>query len=264
MTHNDRQIVFHLGFQKTGTTSIQAMLNANKNLLQDIDLRAYGDATKDLRVAGRGYCASPTDKNLQRLRRALKSHISGFLAGDKKHCLISDENILGRVPYGDTGDILTWAKRILPVIEQELNGISARFVFYTREQVGWLPSLYKQSVKRARVTATFDVWKARSPIELDCTGWRPELQSYSTIPVEFISMEQELKSGDTLGTALLVRLGVDPGILPSFVGADVLNTSLSARALQVMRLINRMPLSDRRVLRISELVETFDRGLGNS
>ncbi len=48
----DQDILFHLGFQKTGTTTIQAMLNANADRFPDLDIRAYGDATKDLRETG--------------------------------------------------------------------------------------------------------------------------------------------------------------------------------------------------------------------
>lgn len=257
-----QQMLFHLGFQKTGTTSIQALLNANRARLTGIDIRAYGDATKDLRVAGRTYCADPTPKREARLRDALRGHVDRFRSGDDAACLISDENILGRVAYGPTGDVLSWGKRILPMIEEAAAGLDLQFVFYTRAQAAWRSSIYKQSVKRAGETRSLEGWSSAAPFTgdwPDWSDWQQQLQGACAAPVEFLSMEEEIASDLPLGAGVLRRLGVSDADIAELATVSPQNTSLSERAICLMRMINHLPLSDRRRLKISEYIEARDR-----
>lgn len=257
-----RLILFHLGFQKTGTTSVQAMLNANRDALAGIDIRAYGDATKDLRVAGRTYCADPTPERAARLRKALGGHVERFRAGDARACLISDENILGRVAYGPAGDVVSWGKRILPMIEECAAGLQVRFVFYTRAPEPWRQSIYKQSVKRAGETRNLKGWVQAAPFAgdwPDWTGWQRQLQSACAAPVEFLSMEAELAGDLPLGAGVLQRLGVENAVIAGLSTVRPQNTSLSDRAIGVMRVINHLPLTDRRKIRISEYIEAREQ-----
>ena len=248
-------MVFHLGFQKTGSTTMQAFLNRNAEALPEIDVRAYGDATKDLRVSGRNWCADPSPARWQRLADALDRHVERFAAGRAQVCLISDENVVGRVGYGPTGDVLRWSEAILPLIAERAAAFDPGFVFYTRAPDRWLRSLYNQSVKRARVTQGFERWAAAAPFEVDWPAWRERLASAAGRPVTFLSMEEELASGRPLGAGLLVECGVPPDVAASLPAAEARNASLSERSLRLMRLVNRLPLGDRRVIRFSEWLE---------
>ncbi len=52
MTGTDRNIVTHLGFPKTGTTTIQSLLDANTARLEpELTIAAKGDLTLQLRKA---------------------------------------------------------------------------------------------------------------------------------------------------------------------------------------------------------------------
>lgn len=261
--HPRRLLLFHLGFQKTGTTSAQAWLTHNSGALPEIDLRSSGDATKDLRSAGRSYCAAPSAKTEQRLRDALRRHIDRFALGERDLGLISDENILGRTAYDATGDILSWAKRVLPIIEQCVQAaprpLQTEFLFYTRETGPWLRSMYNQAVKRARVTGSFDRWLAGAPFVVDWDQWRADMQAEVSTPVRFLPMEADLAQQAPIGAALLARLGVDSARIAALAPVRSQNASLSPGALRAMRWINRLPLSDRRILQISEWVERRDQ-----
>lgn len=258
----DQDILFHLGFQKTGTTTIQAMLNANADRFPDLDIRAYGDATKDLRVAGRNYCADPSAERRGKLELALNRHVDRTRENGKP-CLISDENILGRVPYSSAGDVLTWAGMILPMIEASCSDLSIRFVFYTRQPDAWLHSSYNQAVKRGRVSVDFETWRNNAPFTVDWAAWRDRIQRLCEAPVEFVGMEDELDRHGFLGARLLHRMGVAPASWPDLVQPDVQNPSLPENALRLMRLVNRLPLPDSQVIRISETVENlFAKGTG--
>jgi hypothetical protein len=254
-----RTIIFHLGFQKTGTTSIQAMLNANAACLGNVDLRAYGPATQDLRTAGRRWCADPTRGRQARLESVLEDHVVRFRAGSAPVCLISDENILGRVPWASTGDILTWGRSILPMVESASKGLDLQIVFYTRSPSRWLRSLYNQSVKRARVTASFDTWAADAPFTVDWPRWQRDLQTTVEAPVTFVAMEDEIGPDRLLGATLLRLAGVTDETIAGIVPPPVQNTSLSPRAIALMRLVNRLPIRDRLLLKVSEAVERMDQ-----
>ena len=251
-------MVFHLGFQKTGSTTMQAFLNRHAAALPAIDIRAYGDATKDLRISGRNWCADPTPARWQRLSDALDRHVESFGAGDASVCLISDENIVGRVGYGPTGDVVRWSEAILPLIAERAAAFDPCFVFYTREPDRWLRSLYNQSVKRARVTARYQRWAAAAPFEVDWNTWRERFTAAGRRPVTFLSMEEEIASGRPLGAGLLIEAGVPPSVAEALPGVEARNASLSERSLRLMRLVNRLPLSDRRVIRFSEWLEKQD------
>ncbi len=255
------KITFHLGFQKTGTTSIQALLNANQSRLPNVAVRAYGYSTKDLRVAGRNYCAAPDEKNKEKLVNALDNHFAAVRSSGKPFCLISDENILGRVPYSESGDVVSWAEKILPIIESCSVGTEISFHFYTRNAKSWLQSIYRQSVKRARVTSSFDQWIAAAPFSgqwPDWDNWKTRITNSVSAPVIFTSMDAELNSGAILGTSLLESVGVSKKTVDSLTVVSPKNLALSDTALKFMRFVNRLPLKDQHTLRISERVEQLD------
>ncbi len=256
------RVILHLGFQKTGTTTIQEMLNANVARLGDIDLRAYGTATQDLRTAGRQWCADPTPARQARLAAVLKDHADRFREGKAKVCLISDENILGRVPWAPTGDVRGWGRAILPMMEAAFDGLDLQFVFYTRAPSRWLRSLYNQSVKRARVTASFEAWVADAPFTVDWPQWQADLQATVAAPVTFIAMEDETGPDRLLGAALLRLAGVAEETIAGISPPAVQNSSLSPGALSLMRLVNRLPIGDRLRLRLSDTVARMDQPRG--
>ncbi|WP_424832393.1 hypothetical protein [Ruegeria sp.] len=260
MTFTPR-VIFHLGFQKTGTTSVQALLNSNLSLLSDVDVRVYGDATKDLRAAGKNFCAEPSPDREKELIKTLERHFSLVFDNGKPVCLISDENILGRVPYSNTGDVVSWAERILPVIEGCASGTDLAFHFYTRPAESWRNSMYRQCVKRAGVTGSYGVWARSSPFQEDWPDWKEwadRISKATSAPVTFTCMDEELKSGAVLGTALLENAGLSEAAINALIPVERQNMALSDAALQFMRFVNLLPLKERLRLRISERVEAFD------
>ena len=257
-----KRIIFHLGFQKTGTTSIQRFLNENAPLVPEIDIRAYGDATKALRVRGRRYCATGSERDRAALESAVDDVLDDFRAGSSRLAIVSDENILGRVSYDETGHILLWAERILPILSERAADLAPEFAFYTRAPDRWFASLYNQAVKRGGVTAGFDRWRAAVPFEVEWPEWRARFEAAAGRPVSFLSMEEELASGLPLGSGLLRLAGVGEDRIAALRPVPVENASLSGRALGVMRLVNRLPLSHRNLMKVSEWVERRDRALG--
>lgn len=248
-------MLFHMGFQKTGTTSIQSLLNENAADLSGIDIRAYGKATRDLREAGKSWCHSPSAAARQSIVSAVARYRDSLIASGRHACIVSDENILGRGEHGAHGYVLTWGEAILPIIAEAAKGVRPMFVFYTRSPEAWLRSLYNQLVKRARETATYEEWRRSLPYTVDWQVWHTRLQAATDAKVVFVSMEEELASDGWLGRTLLDKAGIPRETSASLRRPALRNPSLSERGLAIMRYVNRLPVPDKFVLRFSEALE---------
>lgn len=154
--------VLHLGFHKTGTTSVQAALSAHAAQLlpfQIVVLQTASRALRDATHAARFYSAHPRAKPLAALRAALTQWVQGL---DKtRPLLLSSEDFAGHMP-GNRG-VTSYAAA--PVIAAELTrALMPHFVpqvlITTRAPQAWLRSVHWQNAKHDHMMMGIDEFSA--------------------------------------------------------------------------------------------------------
>ncbi|WP_368184892.1 hypothetical protein [Aestuariibius sp. HNIBRBA575] len=160
-----RRIIIHAGFHKTGTTTIQNFLRHNGKLIYPHSamllpgkLRSAA-AAMALRYSSTGRAVYATS-----FGEELREMMSNISVG-KRSVLISDENLIGRMPGRDgqlgypkiTDLILCLRDAVLDSFGPDLD---IHYVFTTRDRDAWLQSLYQHNVTRGRLTQNYDEFDA--------------------------------------------------------------------------------------------------------
>ncbi len=160
-----RRIIFHAGFHKTGTTSLQQTLRANRQALK-ADMRlVLRPGMTALCEAARGFSRSREDIDL-----GLVKYEAALLAEqlDKETAgtiLISSEDLGGHMP----GRFLLRNYSAAPHLMRALTvaftaacpGDELTFFFTTRAPAPWLSSCYAQHLKTTRMTMNEDEYVSR-------------------------------------------------------------------------------------------------------
>jgi hypothetical protein len=141
-----RKIIIHTGFHKTGTSSVQQVLRANRPLLQPELAMSLKGQMPDLMHATRGYSTWRDDLTLVKAATRFGAVLDGLVAMPKRALLLSAEGFSGHMPgRGDLAD--DSAAPIL--LSRYCDEIAARFpnieqviYFSTRAPESWLQSAY--------------------------------------------------------------------------------------------------------------------------
>ncbi len=155
----DPDIVFHAGFHKTGTTSLQAALRLHAPDLAPlfgVETRATSPRLLAAAEAARDHSAAPTQTSLSALNDRLIDWTQGVTLQPGQGLLVSCEDFSGHMP-GRFG-VQTY-HAALPVTAAIRSTLTARwprcrltFLFTTREPAGWLRSIHWQLSKHDELT----------------------------------------------------------------------------------------------------------------
>lgn len=241
-TANPRRIIVHLGFPKTGSTTIQKMLEINAERL------------------GPGIVASPKDDLTYRLRKyALRYKRTGVVvwkwlhsramaemrrqidAMDFETLIISDENMIsiesGKLFLPDIGShYLPW----LQGLDTALDGYDVTYVVYTRDVKGWQRSSYNQAFRMRRVFSTYADW-AQEHDNLD--GPEQIIAGFRGIcgdRLHVIDMKTD-GAGGLLGAAILRLAGVAPDVIDGLAPPPRENESLPLAGIELLRHVRATP-----------------------
>ena len=238
------RIVWHFGFQKTGTTSIQSVCWRNFDALNSrTALFPKRQWTEALRTSATAWLnGAGAEDAVEEAAAGLATAVAEAGHGT---ALVTDENVLGVDIYNAHGDIFDFAARILPVIERAARPHSSEFVFYTREMDSWLKSAHAQSIAWARQRLDYDDWRAGLPFATDWAVHLARLQAAVDSPVSFRDMGADADEFGLLGGHLLTRAGIAPDTLASLAPARGGNERLPAGALQFLLEMNRSKLGDK-------------------
>ncbi|WP_299828180.1 hypothetical protein [uncultured Roseobacter sp.] len=158
------QIVLHPGFHKTGTSSLQQTMGANKKRLPDRFGVLLRPQLVQLSKAVFRYAQSRDDAALAVIRRE-----AGALAANHsdriKTLLISEENLSGPMPGRAGAHNYGATRSILQAMTEGILHTSPDCricVFFTTRQPGpWLKSCYWQCMRRGRVGMSEDAFAER-------------------------------------------------------------------------------------------------------
>lgn len=235
-----KKIIWHLGFRKTGTTSVQYLLGhlplaEYPNLL----VSSRDHVTKNWRAMIVGATRAKKRPNLAKLRTEM-SNVATLMRGvAAQTILISDENLFAFSLYAQDGShFFDWAADILPLIETEFADFENVFVAYTRPLDSWLKSSYSQDVKRGRTWRSYDNWRKQVPKGCNWTDGLAAIRAVIRAPLVLLTQETALEGGRPLGAQLLELAGVSPAAIAAIGPAPHLNQSLSPARMRLLRLLN--------------------------
>lgn len=139
----------HLGYHKTGTTSIQQILMINKNLLSRYHIVNQRDqSSQAARVSCQKLLGRPTDQISGSIQEIVEAFNAIDAAAGEKPIIISDEEIFGFIP-GRHGYWKLYDKAgvIMQAIAVAFPQREVRFFAYTRPIFPWLVSVHTEAVK---------------------------------------------------------------------------------------------------------------------
>ncbi|MDJ0822691.1 MAG: hypothetical protein QNJ09_12895 [Paracoccaceae bacterium] len=250
-----QRVIIHLGFRKTGSTSIQQLLAMNAGLLPDGFVASpRADLTKPFRKIAAEHAEAPQPKALRRAGQELRDAVEGIAADT---LLISDENLIGQsMVTADGRTLFDLAVEVLPVIETAFGDAPLEFVAYTRDRTGWLRSAYNQAVKRSGVVQQRDDWIAGMPDRLDWQAGLDQLRGVLKAPLSIFAMEDDLAGeAPLMGRALLMHAGLTAEDLAGLERPGRSNESLGPGALQFLLKLNALGLPSKDRRRVARLVE---------
>ena len=141
-------IHLHLGFHKTGSTSLQALLRANRGRLPArFGALAQGDAAlAPLEAACRAFDARPDAARGQAVTAAARA-LAAIMAGSgQPEWLVSSEDLLGRIPSPrDAAQIYARAPQLLALLQDAFGAVQA--TVYLRDHGPWVDSLYRHLLR---------------------------------------------------------------------------------------------------------------------
>lgn len=237
-----RELVFHVGTPKTGSSAMQVFFARNHEALKGRNLEYFRIGDFTLGMAG-----NISSGNGSLVSRVLlpqgnpigiadgAPHIGALLnAIDASACgrgLVSSEIFADAEP-AKLAELLDQLRR---------KGITPKAFFYVRRQDQFLSSAYMQQVKRHQCVELPETYIRRVYREIGYLRYHSFFKATETLfgagNVMVRVYEKATAGQDGLFTAFLHAIGVDPAGLDYRV-SDV-NTSLTPRTLAMMLMLNR-------------------------
>jgi hypothetical protein len=272
MTQNEApEIILHIGTEKTGTTTLQHFLDANRSLLLDqhvlhphcvagdshSKIAVYGDDgadTADLAI----HLSLHSAGEIQTMKKELHVNIKAEIEkGNPKKIILSNEHCSSR--FLETKPLL--------VLKELLDSFSSdiKIVIYLRRQDEYFLSSYATAIVSGKTT------KLAVPADMDNADWvqsryryRPLIDRWSTVfgkenIILRVFDRSFLQDGDFIAD-FIHATGIEAD---SFEKAAVKNESMSADILEFIRTLNKhMPAFENDIYNptrgtILEILESF-------
>lgn len=147
-----RRIILHAGFHKTGTSSVQQVLRANRAILKpELAMRLKGQM-KDLMHATRGYSTWRDPLTLAKATRRFGVVLDSLALMPRRVLVISAEELSGHMP----GRARLTDYSAAPILLQRFPKAEQAIYFSTRDPDAWLRSAYWEHVKSSSMTLSYD------------------------------------------------------------------------------------------------------------
>lgn len=235
------RLIIHLGVQKTGTTSFQARLMQNSDVLaprMSVHTPVRGTPTQKMGRAGMNFSLDP-DAERERLLVEAIARVHEEIWPLGRDCLISHENLPGAVlGNGPTRRLYPQIGRIIALLDAGFAPLVPEYVIYTRDMAGWLKSVHAQVVISDRYLGTFDDFLVEMA---DCGTWA-ELEGrvrrqVGPLRLRVFRLEDEVDAARP-GQQILRFAGLSEAELAALPGVGRLNTRVPAAAVEFVRQLN--------------------------
>ncbi|MGJ8545838.1 MAG: hypothetical protein ACSHWZ_10375 [Sulfitobacter sp.] len=169
-----RQIIFHAGFHKTGTSTTQAILRANRAaLMPHLAIRLKGQMPELIRAA-RGYSTLRDTDSLNKVTARFKGLLKTLPGMPRRRLILSAEELCGHMPGRGTladysaAPILLYA--LWDIAHEAFPKAEKHIFLTTRAPDAWLRSAWAEHVKSSAMRLDFDAYRARYEGSADLRG----------------------------------------------------------------------------------------------
>jgi hypothetical protein len=254
------RIVFHPGFHKTGTTSLQKYIDAHKAALTP-----YFTPYIHMGAAGplaRYYGHKQFPWRLWAFRRELRRFLKTVPA--EGTILLSRETFCGVMPghHGIGGKLIrdyqAAAKPLCAVTLQELRrrfgpDLDLTFLFTTRERRSWLRSVYGHLLRSYRVTEDFDAWAAQFDQTLSLEDEARQLAAhFPDCKLETRALEEFGSHNCGMAACVLELMGVPAEVIDALPPARRENAGKPADVAAELLRLNRSPIGRKALIKAKE------------
>lgn len=150
-----QRFIFHAGFHKTGTTSLQQTLRANRVALRPEARPVLRVAMIPLCEAARAYSASRSEVDLALVKYEAAELAQRLCDEQPKTFIISSEDLSGHMPWRhglrDYGAAPRLMKSISLAFDTVCPEAEQTYLFTTRAREPWLRSCYAQHLRARRM-----------------------------------------------------------------------------------------------------------------
>lgn len=238
-----RKIVIHAGFHKTGTSTVQAVLRANrKALMPALAIRLKGQM-KELMSATRGYSTYGTTDALDKVSRRLDALLADLPGMPRRTLLLSAEELSGHMPGRGMLADYSAAPVLMYLFWQRAQAAfpatPVQFCFATRDPATWQQSAWAEHVKSSGMTLDLAEFCAAYPSAPDLAAVVSAVRG--RVPATVHSYALEDCANLALGPAdpVLDLCDIAQDIRASLIPQPPQNTRLSDDTLAALLAINR-------------------------
>lgn len=246
-----KRVYIHCGFHKTATTYLQRLLRDNQAALAP-HLHVINRVTletEEVRLAAMAFAQGDASVTEADLLAGFRGFAEAAAAHPAIPTLISDEEFFGPHPGRDAQHrIYPHAPRIAQLMLEAFAGIETEIVLYRRNNEAWIRSVYAQAVKQNRYAGSYYqlMGAIGQPVRLEDVCDRVA-EAVGSEHLTVFELEGDRAHEFGTGGPLFDHIGLDPAVMAALKKQPARNQSLSPWALRVMRVANRLPLSDARL-----------------
>jgi len=198
-----RRVVLHIGFHKTGTSSVQAVLRTNRAALKPHAALRLKPQIKELLHGARGYSTWRDPLSLAKTARRFDAMLADLPRMPRRVLIVSAEELSGHMP--GRGELMDYSAAP-ELVRVYAKAVRKRFpetelVIYAgvREAGSWLRSAYWEHVKSSSLTLDFDAFAARYESAADFSAVLTRVAERAGTPVSTGAIED--LAGAALGPA---------------------------------------------------------------
>lgn len=188
-----RRIIFHAGFHKTGTSSVQTTLRENRGALKKHVAFRLRWHMRDLLSATRGYSMWRDPLTLIKAQERFEALLDALPGMPRRTLILSAEDLSGHLPgRGNLEDysaapILLYA--FWEIAQRRFPKAELQVYLTTRASEPWLESAYWEHVESTGMTMDFDAFRTRYHRAADLTGMAAEIASRVPCAVHSTAIE---------------------------------------------------------------------------
>ena len=247
------RVILHPGFHKTGTSSLQACLAANRAALAPYARVVLLDELTDPIRYATQYCLGHDPFDLAGFTGAFAQLCEALAATGAQSLVISSEGLSGRTP-GKNG--IVDYRAAVPLAQAMASGVRAVFggkarltlLYTTRAAQGWMYSAWRHNLFGYRITEDFDAFCLRYRGAADFAAITAEVSQ--KLPwAEVISVPLEEVQDSPLGPAkaVLSLLNLPQSVQAALRNPGLRNAGHSPSDAAAMLAWNRSDLTDAEV-----------------
>ena len=188
-----RRVVLHIGFHKTGTTSVQAFLRANRKVLQPKAAIRLRGMMEPVVLAARGFSTWRDPISLAKVSFRFDALLRSLPSMPRRVLILSAEELSGHMPgrgaQGDYSAAVALVQTYVAAIKRLFP--KAEVIIYAgiRDPERWLRSAYWQHVKSSSMTMDYDSFVQAYPNAADLVGVLGQVQDAVDVPVFYRPLE---------------------------------------------------------------------------